>query len=113
MKKVVYSFPALVICLIYAFIFIVLDGTFDAVIDAVNSVVLAYIALPVIGSVLLMRNHWWGSVSGATMGVLLIYNNLQYTGHQHVNIDFPLGVFVVIYYAVMGVVCYKSQKKSK
>lgn len=113
MKKVLYFLPAVLICLIYGFILFVLEGTFDAVVEMVRSVVLLYIALPVLGSVLLEKGHWWGALFGAAMGLLLIYNNLQYTGHQHVNVDIPLGIVFVIYYAVMGVVCALPKRKAE
>lgn len=105
MKKILYLFPAILICLIYGFVLLVLEGSFDAVISAVHSIVFLYILLPVTGSVLLVNNKWWGSLIGAGMGLLLIWNNLQYTGHQHVNIDLPLGIFVVFYYLLCGIIC--------
>lgn len=111
MKKVLYSLPAVLICLIYGFLLFILEGTFDAVIDAVRSVVILYILLPVIGSALLVKNKWWGSLLGAAMGVLLIWHNLQYTGHQHVNIDLPLGVGLIVYYIVCGIVCGLTNRK--
>lgn len=105
MKKFLYYLPAAAICLIYGFILLILEGNFDAVTDMVHSVVLLYIALPVLGSSLLVKGCWWGSLFGGAMGVLLIYNNLQYTGHQHINLDIPLGIVFIVYYAVVGVVC--------
>jgi len=104
-KKVLYFLPAVLVCWIYGFMLFILEGTFDAVIDAVQSAVFLYILLPVTGSVLLAKNKWWGSLFGAGMGLLLIWNNLQYTGHQHVNIDLPLGIFVVLYYSLCGIIC--------
>lgn len=112
MKKILYILPAVAICLIYGFILLILEGTFDAVIEMVHSVVLLYIALPVIGSVLLAKGHWWGSLFGGAMGLLLIYNNLLYSGHQHVNMDLPLGIVFAIYYAVMGAVCALPKRKA-
>lgn len=109
MKKVLYFLPAVVICLIYGFILLVLEGSFDAVIDLVRSVVVLYIVLPVIGSVLLARGKWWGSLFGAAMGLLLIYNNLQYSGYQHINLDMPLGIAFAVYYGAMGAWCALSK----
>ena len=105
MKKFLYLLPAILICLIYGFVLLVLEGSFDAVVDAVQSVAVFYILLPVIGSALLLKNKWWGSLFGAGMGLLLIWNNLHYTGHQHVNMDLPLGIFFVLYYPVCGLAC--------
>lgn len=105
MKKILYLFPAVLICLIYGFVLLVLERSLDAVISAVHSIVFLYILLPVTGSVLLVNKKWWGSLIGAGMGLLLIWNNLQYTGHQHVNIDLPLGIFVVFYYLLCGIIC--------
>lgn len=112
MKKVLYSLPAVLICLIYGFLLFALEGTFDAVIDALHSVVLLYILLPVVGSVLLVKNKWWGSLVGAAMGLLLIWNNLQYTGHQHVNIDLPLGIVFIVYYLACGILCGLTNRKT-
>lgn len=111
MRRILYSLPAVLICLIYGFLIFILEGSFDAVIDAVQSVVILYIALPVIGSILLVKNKWWGSVFGMAMGLLLIYNNLQYTAHKHVNVDLPLGIAFALYYALMGVLCVVSNRK--
>ena len=113
MKKFLYCLPAALICLIYGFILFAVAGTFDAAVDMVHSVVLLYILLPIIGSVLLARGKWWGSLFGAAMGLLLIYNNLQYTGHQHVNVDIPLRIFFVIYYLVCGLMEGKKTKMEK
>ena len=105
MKKVLYFLPAVVICLIYGFILMVLEGGFDAAADMVRSVVVLYIALPVVGSVLLAKGKWWGSLFGVAMGLLLVYSNLQYSGHQHVNVDMPLGIAFAVYYGAMGIWC--------
>ena len=113
MKKFLYFLPAVVICLIYGFILLVLEGSFDAVIEMVYSVVLLYIALPVVGSFLLAKGRWWGSLFGIAMGLLLVVNNLQYTGHQHVNIDLPLGIAFAVYNGLMGVVCVMPERKGK
>ena len=105
MKRILYFIPVAVITLIYGFILLVLEGSFDAVIDIVHSVVILYIALPLVGSVLLAGGKWWGSFFGIAMGLLLIYTNLQYSGHQHVNMDVPLGIAFAVYYGAMGILC--------
>lgn len=105
MKKVLYFLPVFTICLIYGFILIVLEGSFDAAVDMVHSVAVLYVALPVIGSVLLAKGKWWGSLFGIAMGLLLVYNNLQYSRHQHINVDMPLGIAFAVYYLMMGVLC--------
>ena len=111
MKKILFWLPAFVICLIYGFILLILEGSFEAAVDMVQNVVVLYIALPVIGSVLLSRGKWWGSIFGIAMGLLLIYNHLQYSGHQHVNVDVPLGIVFAVYYLVMGILCALPKRR--
>lgn len=111
MKKMMYFLPAVLVCLIYGFVLFFLEGTFDAVIDMIHSVVFLYILLPVTGSVLLSKGKWWGGLVGAAMGLLLAWNNLQYTGFQHVNIDLPLGIAVSMYYIACGLCCRRTARK--
>lgn len=110
MRKVLHFLPVAVIALIYGLILLVLEGSFDAVIDMVHSVVILYVALPLVGSILLASGKWWGSFFGIAMGLLLIYTNLQYSGHQHVNVDVPLGIAFAVYYGAMGVWCVPPRR---
>lgn len=113
MRKLLYFLPSALIFVLYGFILLVLEGTFDAVLDMVHSVVLLYILLPLAGSVLLCKGKWWGGIVGAAMGLLLICNNLQYAGYQHVNLDMPVGIFVVLYYLLCGFAEQKHREKRK
>lgn len=63
-KKFLYLLPAILICLIYGFVLLVLEGSFDAVVDAVQSVAVFYILLPVIGSALLLKTNGGGACLG-------------------------------------------------
>lgn len=104
MRKLLYFLPSALILLIYGFILLAVAGTFDAALDMVQSVVVLYILLPVCGSVLLSKGKWWGGLVGAAMGLLLVWNNLQYSGHQHIDVDIPIGIFIMIYYLTCGLV---------
>ena len=102
MRKLLYFLPSAVILLIYGIIFLAAGGTFDAAVDMVQSVVVLYILLPLCGSILLSHGKWWGGLVGAAMGLLLVWNYLQYSGHQHINVDIPIAVFVMVYYLICG-----------
>ena len=108
MKKVLYLLPAVLICMIYRLLTIFVMG---GDISAVQPIVILYIALPVVGSVLLMKNKSWGSLIGAAMGVLMVWQYLLSDGHQHTNLDLTIGTAVILYYALMGILCVMTNRK--
>lgn len=59
---------------------------------------------------LLCNKKWWGCLPGMTVGsvVIWLFNN----SHVQQPIDIrPLGVGVLIYFAAMGIICYKLNKQ--
>ena len=93
MKKFLYLLPAILICLIYGFVLLVLEGSFDAVVDAVQSVAVFYLLLPVIGSALLLKNKWWGSLFGAGMG---LPNMKKYSDNMKIESEVGKGTVVTL-----------------
>ena len=100
MKKYLYIMPAVLICMLYGLL-AALAGGFGGF----QPIAFVNICLPILAGVLLRKNKWWGSFFGIAMGLLLLYTNLQYSGHQHVNMDMPLGIAFAVYYGAMGVWC--------
>ena len=56
---------------------------------------------------LLLAGRWWGSIFGMLLGGLMI--SLGMTGANDIVMLF--GVFVFVYYMVMGILCLKDARK--
>ena len=69
-----------------------------------------YIMLLILAAVLLSKNKWWGCIPGIAVGGIVIYLFETSHVHQHVNVT-PIGVCIIAYYAVMGFICYRLNKK--
>ena len=108
MKKFLYIMPAVLICMLYALLTALAGG-----IGGYQPVVLLYIGFPLLAGILLRKNKWWGSLFGMAMGALLVYMGSQSSG-QPIDIERPMGVAFIIYYALMGILCLMDiRKKNK
>lgn len=102
--KLLYSFPALLYCGLVALI------GFDAGFGGFQQEAWIYVALLLAAAVLLSGKKWWGSIPGMTVGGIIIYLFETSHVHQHVNVT-PIGIAIILYYAAMGLICYKLHKK--
>lgn len=69
-----------------------------------------YLSLLIAAAVLLSMKKWWGAVPGMVVGGIVIYLFETSHVHQHVNVT-PLGIGIIVYFAAMGVICYKLHKQ--
>ena len=103
MKKFLYVMPAVLIIMLYALLTILVGG-----IGGFQPIVLIYIGCPILAAVFLRRGKWWGCLFGIAIGAALIYMGSQHTG-QVLNIERPIGIIFAIYYAIMGLMCFKKK----
>ena len=102
MKKFLYLLPAVLICMLYMLLAALAGG-----IGGFQPIAYLYIACPILAGIFLRRDKWWGCLFGIAMGAVLLYMGSQTTG-QVMELERPLGLAFVIYYTIMGLVCYKK-----
>ena len=105
MKRFLYIMPAVLICMLYALLAALAGG-----IGGFQPIAFVHILCPIAAGVLLRKGKCWGCLFGMAMGALLLYMGSQTNG-QHIDIESPMGIVLLVYYAVMGLVCAGSQKK--
>lgn len=106
MKKILYSLPAVLYC--GAVIAFGMRLGFDGSLKPVTWV---YMLLLLSASVILCMNRWWGSTPGIAVGGMVIYLFETSHVHHHIN-ETPVGIAIIAYFAVMGLICYKATKKN-
>ena len=84
---ILYAFPAF---LYISFMVIVGLGT-------VAPMAWLYAAFFTAAAVLLSKGRWWGSLPGMAAGAIMAFQT-------------SVGIGLVIYYAVLGIVCYRRKK---
>ena len=104
MKKFLYIMPAVLICMLYGLL-AALAGGFGGF----QPIAFVYILLPLLAGILLRKGNWWGCLFGITMGAVLLYMGSRYTG-QVMDLERPMGMGFIVYYAAMGLVCASSNK---
>ena len=105
MKKFLYIMPAVLICMLYTLLTALAGG-----IGGFQPIAFVYILCPIAAGVLLRKDKWWGCLFGIAMGAVLLYMGSQANG-QHIDIERPVGIGFLVYYAAMGLVCAAAQKK--
>lgn len=99
-----YFIPVIVALVLYGTLVVV------ARIGAINLEVGICFAMLVVSAILMTKNKWWGCFFGAAIGILLIWMSTQYTG-QAIDIERPLGIILLIYYAVCGFLSYRQKER--
>ena len=102
--KLLYMFPALLYCG-----FIAVIG-FDVGFGGFLPEAWMYALLLISAAVLLCMGKWWGSVPGMAVGAIIIFLFVNSRVHHHID-ETPIGIAVLVYFAVMGVICYRLRKK--
>lgn len=102
--KLLYSFPAMLYCGFVAMI------GFDLGFGGFQPEAWVYVVLLIMAAVLLCMKKWWGAVPGMVVGGIVIYLFETSHVHQHVNV-IPLGIGIILYFAAMGIICYKLSKR--
>lgn len=104
MKKILYTGPAVIVCMLYGLLAALAGG-----IRGFQIVAWLYIAIPILSAVLLNRGKWWGCLPGIAMGGYMAFT--AWTGASQVVAMFAAGLVLAAYYAAMGLVCAVSRKK--
>lgn len=103
MKKFVFYIPAILFTILFGWLSI----TFG--IKSTSPIVLVWIALFLVGSFILNKGRFWGGFLGVLPGIHWIYMSTQETG-QPINIEFPIGISVVIFYMLCIVYVYRKNE---
>ncbi len=106
MRKILYLTPAIVVCVFYLLMAILVGG-----ISGFQPIVLLYMGAPILAAWLLLKKKWWGCIPGLVLGGYLLWMGSQYTG-QVMNIERPLGIVFLGYYLAMGMLCFGSSKRT-
>jgi len=72
--------------------------------------ILIWLACFWLSAFLLHKGLFWGGIFGVIPGIHMIYMSTQYTG-QTVNIEFPLGVILILYYVIFGFYLWKKRSE--
>ena len=94
--KVLYILPAVLWDGIWLFV-LMIAGWKDT-----SFVAWLYPILPTAAAVLLWKGKWWGCVPGIAMGVML----MTLVANEEAS-----GMRYCIYFALMGLICYKHRKE--
>ena len=103
--KIIFFIPAILFVMIFVFVVTSLG------ISSIEPRSYVWLALILIAGILLSKDQFLGGFIGIFLGILTIYSSTKETG-QIIDIELPIGVMVVIYYALCsGFVIFKKQKK--
>lgn len=101
MKKIVFYIPAILLAILWGW------GTIVASIGLTSLLIFAFMALFLMGGILLSKDKWWGGVLGMLPGVHFLYMSTKYTGQ--VFSERPIGIVILLFYIVCsGYVFYKK-----
>ena len=103
MKRVLYTLPAVMVIIFYAMLALLAGGFASFQVRA-----WLMILMPTASAVLLLAGRWWGSIFGMLLGGLMI--SIGMNGANDIVMLF--GVFVFVYYMVMGILCLMDARKS-
>ena len=101
--KLLYSLPVVLYCGLFGYIGLRLGF------DGFPTLALLYAVLLIAATVLLWKNQWWGCVLGMAVGGIIIYLFETSHVHHHLNESY-IGIYIIAYYAVAGLLCYKIQR---
>ena len=102
-RKMLYFIPALMFIIAYMVMLVLGFG-----IISVREVV--WLLLFLISGFLLSGDKFWGSIFGMIPAAYFIFMSTEYTG-QVINIEFPLGIVLIIYYLICSFVVYRGSKR--
>lgn len=103
--KILYSFPAFLYGSFVAYL------GFSLGFGAFEPEAWVYLIFLTTAAVLLSMKKWWGAVPGMMVGGIVISLFETSNAHQHVNVT-PLGIGIILYFAAMGMICYRLNKSN-
>ena len=108
MKKLLYFLPSmLVLCFLSFVLFAVGKPSSDPQEYLVGAGILLVFLL---SDFLLSRKLWFGCIPGVLLGAYVIYYGSQY--HGQVMDERPVGVVILAYYAIIGIITFYRKKKA-
>ena len=102
MKKVVYYVLA-----IFGLVFYCLLAVFSGI-GAIHPAVWLCIALLFASAILMAQKKWFGCIPGILVGATLICMSFRYTG-QIIDIEKPLGIVLILFYILSGLISRKEK----
>lgn len=101
MKKAVFYIPAILFIILYIWLVITIG------VGSTSPLIFAWIALFLIGGVLLSKDQFWGGILGMLPGINFLYMNVKYTGQAFS--ERPIGFMILVFYIFCsGYVFYKK-----
>lgn len=100
MKKLVFYTPVIVFTLFYGLLALNHIGV-------ISPIVIVWLILFIIAGILISRAKFWGSLLGMLPAIHLIYMSTLETV-QVVSIELPLGIIILLFYALCGYFVYKK-----
>ena len=105
MRKYIGYIPAVLFTAFYIFV------GFVANIFPVSAV-LIWLVCFWLSAFFLHKGLFWGGIFGIFPGVHMIYMSTQYTG-QVINIEMPLGIAILLFYAIFGFYLWRKRNEVK
>ena len=104
MEKVLFYMPFILFGMLYGLVAI-------SNIGPISPIAIVWLVLFFTSGFILSKNLYWGCLLGILPAISLIYMGTRDTG-QIIN-EMPIGIVVVIYYIICGIVAYINNRKSK
>lgn len=105
MKKFIFYIPAILFTVLYGWVAIIGIGP-------ISPIIFAWITLFLVSGFLLGKGKFYGGFSGVLPGIHLIYMSTKDTG-QVINIEFPSGIIILIFYVVCSIFVFYKEKKMR
>ena len=102
--KLLYMFPAL----LYAG-FLLMIGL-GVGYEGLTVAAWTYLLLLTTAAHWLSSKRWWGCLPGMAVGSILVWQFNNASAEQAVSMN-PLGIAILVYFAAMGIICYKLNKQ--
>lgn len=104
MKKIVFYIPAILFAILYGWLAISFG------ISSISSIIFPWISSFLVSGFLLNKGKALGGVIGMLPGIHLIYMSTKDSG-QVINIEFPMGIIILIFYVFCCVYVFYKEKK--
>ncbi len=104
MGRVLFYIPFILFGMLYGF------AAFSNI-GYISPIAIVWLVLFFMSGFTLSKNFYWGGLLGILPAISLIYMGTRDTG-QIIN-EMPIGIVVLFYYVICGIVAFVNNKKSK
>ena len=108
MKRIKFFAPSILVCGFMLFLLTLLDESSGGLDDYMSASVILLVFL--VSDFLLFRKTWFGCIPGVLLGAYIVYNGFYY--HGQVLNEVLIGLIVLAYYLILGVVTVHQHKKA-